>query len=63
MPQVACPTLFVLGNADQMTPPKAAQSLIDLCAKPKVVKLPAGHSLMTEAPEGVLQALKDFLKP
>jgi pimeloyl-ACP methyl ester carboxylesterase len=63
MPKVSCPVLFVLGNADQMTPPKAAQSLIDLCGKPKVVKLPAGHSLMTEAPEGVLQALKDFLKP
>ncbi len=63
MPQVACPTLFVLGSADQMTPPKAAQSLIDLCQQPKVVKLSAGHSLMTEAPEGVLQALKDFLKP
>ena len=63
MPKVTSPTLFVLGNADQMTPPKAAQSLIDLCAQPKVVKLPAGHSLMTEAPEGVLQALKDFLKP
>ena len=28
-----------------------------------VAQLPAGHSLMTEAPEGVLQALKDFLKP
>jgi pimeloyl-ACP methyl ester carboxylesterase len=53
----------VLGSADQMTPPKAAQSLMALCAQPKVVKLPAGHSLMTEAPEGVLQALKDFLKP
>lgn len=63
MPQVACPTLFLLGNADQMTPPKAAQSLIDLSKKAKVVKLPAGHSLMTEAPEGVLQELKDFLKP
>ena len=63
MPQVPCPTLFVLGTADQMTPPKAAQSLIALCARPQVVKLPAGHSLMTEAPEGVLQALKDFLKP
>ena len=63
MPQVACPGLFVLGQADQMTPPKAAQSLIDLCKQPKVVKLPAGHALMTEAPEGVLQALKDFLKP
>ncbi len=63
MSQVSCPTLFVLGNADQMTLPKAAQSLIDLCGQAKVVKLPAGHSLMTEAPEGVLQALKDFLKP
>lgn len=63
MAQVQCPTLFVLGSADQMTPPKAAQSLIDRCAQPQVVKLNAGHSLMTEAPEGVLQALKDFLKP
>jgi pimeloyl-ACP methyl ester carboxylesterase len=53
----------VLGNADQMTPPKAAQSLIQLCAQATVAQLPAGHSLMTEAPEGVLQALKDFLKP
>ena len=63
MPHVNCPTLFVLGSADQMTPPKAAQSLIKLCAHPSVAQLPAGHSLMTEAPEGVLQALKDFLKP
>jgi pimeloyl-ACP methyl ester carboxylesterase len=63
MAQVSCPTLFVLGSADQMTPPKAAQSLIQKCAQATVVQLPAGHSLMTEAPEGVLQALKDFLKP
>lgn len=63
MAQVDCPTLFVLGSADQMTPPKAAQSLVKVCAQPTVVHLPAGHSLMTEAPEGVLQALKDFLKP
>jgi pimeloyl-ACP methyl ester carboxylesterase len=63
MAKVASPVLFVLGHADQMTPPKAAQSLMELCAQPKVVKLPAGHQLMTEAPEGVLQALKEFLKP
>jgi pimeloyl-ACP methyl ester carboxylesterase len=61
MAQVQCPTLFVLGSQDQMTPPKAAQSLISKTKSPKVVKLPAGHSLMTEAPDGVLQALKDFL--
>ena len=62
MEKVQCPTLFVLGNQDQMTPPKAAQSLIGKARNAKVVKLPAGHSLMTEAPDGVLQALKDFLK-
>ena len=61
MDQVQCPTLFVLGSADQMTPPKAAQSLVARAHKAKVVQLPAGHSLMTEAPDGVLHALKDFL--
>ena len=62
MAQVQCPTLFVLGRQDQMTPPKAAQSLIGKARDARVVLLPAGHSLMTEAPDGVLQALKDFLQ-
>ena len=59
--------LFIVGKADQMTPPKAAQPLIDAAKasgkSPKVVTLDAGHSLMTEAPDGVLMALKDFLAP
>ncbi len=62
MEQVQCPTLFVLGSQDQMTPPKAAKSLVAKARHAQVVQLPAGHSLMTEAPDGVLQALKDFLK-
>ena len=62
MAQVQCPTLFLLGSQDQMTPPKAAKSLVSQARKAQVVQLPAGHSLMTEAPDGVLQALKDFLK-
>jgi pimeloyl-ACP methyl ester carboxylesterase len=62
MEQVQCPTLFVLGSADQMTPPKAAQSLVTKAKNGRVVRLAAGHSLMTEAPDGVLQALNDFLK-
>ena len=62
MGKVQCPTLFILGQQDQMTPPKAAQSLIGQAAHAKVVKLQAGHSLMTEAPEAVLHALVDFLK-
>ena len=63
MAQVQCPTLFLIGRQDQMTPPKAAQSLVTRAKNAQVVTLPAGHSLMTEAPEGVLHALMDFLKP
>lgn len=62
MAQVQCPTLFILGRQDQMTPPKAAQSLTAKAAHAKVVLLEAGHSLMTEAPDGVLFAIRDFLQ-
>jgi len=62
MAQVKAPTLFVLGRQDQMTPPKAAQSLIAKAVNARVVMLDAGHQLMTEAPDGVLFAIRDFLK-
>lgn len=61
MARVACPVLFVLGRQDQMTPPKAAQSLQKAAKNGQTVLLNAGHSLMTEAPDGVLFALTDFL--
>jgi pimeloyl-ACP methyl ester carboxylesterase len=62
MAQVTCPVLFVLGQADQMTPPKAAQDLIKLAAKPTVVYLAGGHQQMNETPEEMLAALQGFLK-
>ncbi len=62
MAQMQCPVLFVLGSADQMTPPKAAQSLINKAPYPKVVTLPGGHHQMTETPEQMLAALTGFLK-
>ena len=62
MASVQCPVLFVLGRADQMTPPKAAQSLMSAAAQGKTVTLDAGHQLMTESPDGVLNALLDFLQ-
>ncbi|MEW6693625.1 Dihydrolipoyllysine-residue acetyltransferase component of acetoin cleaving system [Tepidimonas thermarum] len=62
-----CPVQFILGTRDQMTPPKAAQPLIDgarAAGVPvEVVRLAAGHALMTEAPDGVLDALHAFLRP
>jgi pimeloyl-ACP methyl ester carboxylesterase len=65
MAAVTCPVLFVLGEADQMTPPRAAKSLIDQAkANGKtftVVKVPMGHHQMSESPEETLNALKTFL--
>jgi pimeloyl-ACP methyl ester carboxylesterase len=57
---LACPALFVLGAGDQMTPPKAAKTLIDACARKAIVTLSAGHSMMAENPDGVRRALQDF---
>ena len=63
MQQVTCEVLFILGRKDQMTLPKMAQAVISQARSANVVMLDAGHQLMTEAPEGVLLALKDFLRP
>ena len=54
--------LFIVGKYDQMTTPKAAQALINAAPHAKVVTVQAGHSLMAEAPDATLFALRDFLK-
>ena len=57
--------LFIVGKFDQMAHSKASQTLIDAAKTSqknvKVVTLDAGHQMMSEAPDGVLMALKDFL--
>ncbi|NMM12015.1 MAG: alpha/beta hydrolase [Rhodoferax sp.] len=63
MAQVTCPVLFVLGSVDQMTPPKAAQGLIQKARHGQVMYLPGGHQQMNETPEPMLAALTGFLKP
>lgn len=62
MAKVMCPTLFLLGNKDQMTPPKAAQSLIQKARDARVSLVKAGHQLMVEAPEECLAAMLAFCK-
>ena len=51
----------VLGQADQMTPARAAQSLVRAAAHGKVVMVPGGHNMMAESPDPVLMAMKNFL--
>jgi pimeloyl-ACP methyl ester carboxylesterase len=62
MAKVTCPTLFLLGQKDQMTTPKAAQSLIRLAQNGQVAMVNAGHQLMVEAPEETLKAMLAFCK-
>ena len=62
MQRLSRPVLFILGSLDQMTPPKAAQSLIDAApAGSRVLRLEAGHALMSETPDAVLQGLREYL--
>ncbi|MCL1962035.1 MAG: alpha/beta hydrolase [Desulfovibrionaceae bacterium] len=61
MPAVRCPTLFLIGKHDQMTPPKSAKALATLARQAQLVEVNAGHALMAEAPDEALSALRDFL--
>ena len=58
--KVRCPVTLILGEHDQMTPPKATREIAD-ALHASVVTLPAGHSLMSEAPDAVLLALRRAL--
>ena len=59
---VRCPTLFILGRRDMMTPVRAAAALRQAIPSAQTVEVPAtGHALMAEAPDAVLDALRAFL--
>ncbi|MGH8799160.1 MAG: alpha/beta fold hydrolase [Casimicrobiaceae bacterium] len=59
---VGCPTLVIFGQRDQMVPPKSAGPLLAALADERVVTIPeCGHSMMAEAPDAVLDALREFL--
>jgi len=61
--QVKCPALFLLGRLDAMTPARSGRELA--AAVPgSTVKLlgDAGHNLMGEKPDEVLDILAEFLR-
>jgi pimeloyl-ACP methyl ester carboxylesterase len=59
---VACPTLFVLGARDIMTPPRSAQALTSALKHGRIVTVDAGHAMMAEQPDAVLDALIAFAR-
>jgi pimeloyl-ACP methyl ester carboxylesterase len=59
---VTCPTLFLMGKRDMMTPPKATATLTKAIPTAKIVQLDnCGHALMAEQPDAVLENLFGFI--
>lgn len=60
--KVKCPALLLIGKRDMMTPPRAAQALLERIPGCKIVALEgSGHTLMAEAPDATLDALIEFI--
>jgi len=60
--KVQCPVLMILGQRDLMTPPRAASQAAGSFSEVRTVILEgAGHSLMSEQPDAVLDALIGFV--
>ena len=58
LPTIDIPTLVVVGQRDDETPPAYAQAIVDLMPNAELVVIPgAGHLLNLEAPDAVNQAI------
>lgn len=61
MEKVDSPTLFLLGRQDVMTPPEAAAGLQARARQGRTALINGGHALMADNPEGLMNALREFL--
>lgn len=59
--RVLCPSALVLARYDQMTQPKGAGA-VAAKLKASVHTVPAGHYLMQESPDPVLNAMRELLR-
>ena len=60
--QIKCPVLMVLGKQDRLTPVRGTAALQEALPNPHVVALEgSGHTLMSEAPNALLDALRQAL--
>ena len=63
LPAVRCPTLVLVGDADQLTPPALAQEMAAGIADAALVVVPeCGHASTLEQPEAVTAALVEWLE-
>jgi len=58
--RVTCPAHLIVGTRDTMTPPRAAKELAGVLDA-TVSRIASGHALMQEAPEAVLNAVREAI--
>jgi pimeloyl-ACP methyl ester carboxylesterase len=62
LPNIQCPVTVLVGDGDLITPPKVAQEIAHGIAGAKLLVLPnCGHLSTLEAPNAVLDAMKNWL--
>jgi pimeloyl-ACP methyl ester carboxylesterase len=62
LPAITCPVAILVGEGDQVTPPKVAQEMHVGIAGSKLIVVPeCGHLSTIEAPGAVTAAMKDWL--
>jgi pimeloyl-ACP methyl ester carboxylesterase len=62
LPAIACPTLVLVGDADQLTPPALAQEIAAGIAGAQLTVVPgSGHLSTLEQPQRVTAALVEWL--
>jgi pimeloyl-ACP methyl ester carboxylesterase len=60
---IRCPTLVLVGEGDELTPPLVAEEMANGIGGAALVKVPdCGHCSTLEQPERVSRALLDFLR-
>jgi pimeloyl-ACP methyl ester carboxylesterase len=63
LPAIKCPTLIVVGDGDQLTPPELAAEMHALIPASRLVTIPdSGHLSTLEQPEAVNRALAEWMQ-
>lgn len=64
LPEIAIPTLVVVGERDVLTPPADSEAMAAAIAGARLVTIPgAGHLTPMERPKAVAEALGEFFAP
>lgn len=63
LPDIKCPTLVLVGEGDQLTPPALSEEMAALIPNSRLVMVPgSGHLSTLEKPEAVTKALVEWMR-